>query len=129
MNVPLRMLVATLLLVLTVGTGIGTSHRGKPYPDILFFFHKLLALSLTVYTLLFIIGLLKVERVEVPLVVLLVVGGISILALFISGALLSIGRISYDQSNTIHSFASILMIVTIGIFLMLMIWRTAWIPV
>lgn len=129
MNVPLRMLVATLLLVLTVGTGIGTSHHGKPYPDILFFFHKLLSLSLTVYTLLFIIGLLRMERVEVPLVVLLVVGGISILALFISGALLSIGRISYDQANTIHSFASILMIVTIGIFLMLMIWRTAWIPV
>lgn len=125
MNVPLRMLIATVLLVLTVGTGIGTSNRGKPYPDILYIFHKLLSVSLTVYTSFFIIGLLRMETVEFTLVLLLVVGGTSIVALFVSGALMNTGRIPHERANAIHFIASILMIVTIGIFLIMMIWRTA----
>ena len=125
MNVPLRMLIATVLLVLTVVTGIVTSNRGKPYPNLLFWFHELLAFSLTFYTLFFIIGLLRMASVELALILLLLVGGLSIVALFVSGALISMGRISQDLASTIHSIASILMIVTIGIFLLMMIWRTA----
>lgn len=124
MNVPLRMLIATVLLVLTVGTGISTSRHGKPYPDILFIFHKLLSGALTLYTLLFIIGLLRMSQVEIWLLLVLLVGGLSTVALFVSGVLMSTERISLDQASTIHSVAAVLMIVTVGIFLLLMIWRT-----
>lgn len=124
MNVPLRMLIATMLLVLAVWTGLSTSHHGKPYPGILFLFHRLLSVALTLYTLLFIIGLLGMSRVEIWLVLLLLVGGLSIVTLFISGVLISMGRISLDTASSIHSFAAVLMIVTLGIFLLLSIWRT-----
>jgi hypothetical protein len=128
MNVPLRFLIATVLLVLTVGTGIGISHQGKPYPVILFFFHKLLSLTLTLYTLLLIIGLLGMSRVEGWLILLLLVGGLSIVTLFVSGVLISTDRISIDQASVIHAVAAVLMIVTVGTFLMMSIWRTAWKP-
>lgn len=128
MNVPLRFLVATVLLILAVGTGISTSHHGKPYPVVLFFFHRLLSLALTLYTLLLVIGLLGMSRVETWLALLLAVGGLAIVALFVSGVLISTDRISIEQASVIHAVAAVLMIVTVGTFLMLTIWRTAWKP-
>lgn len=125
MNVPLRFLIATVLLVVSVGTGISISHHGKPYPAILFFFHKLMSVAMTLYTLILIIGLLGMRRVEFWLALLLLIGGLSIVILFVSGVLISMDRISLDQATAVHAFAAVLMIVTVGTFLLLTIWWTA----
>lgn len=129
MNILLRMLIAGVLLILTVGTGIWMSSLGKPYRPKLFTFHKIIALVTTANMLFFILGLPGMESMEGPSVLLLLPGGLSILALFVSGVMLGNGKVSYHLASKIHSFTSILAIVTIGLFLFMMIWTNMGIPI
>lgn len=74
MNILLRMLIAAVLLMLTVGSGIWRSSIGKPYRPMLFNFHKLIAYITIANMAFFIISLLGIKSLEFPSVLLLLLG-------------------------------------------------------
>lgn len=129
MNILLRIFIAAVLLIMTVGSGIWISSLGSSYKGILVTFHKLVALLTTINMVFFIKGLLEMGSVEIPSAFLLVVGEVSVIAIFVSGAMLRNGKMSCSQATTIHSFTSALAIVSIGIFLFMVIWGSMGIPV
>lgn len=129
MNILLRIFIAAVLLMLTVGSGIWISSLGGSYKGILVTFHKMVAIVTAVNMVFFIKGLLEMGNVEIPSAFLLLVGELSVIALFVSGAMLSSGKMSYSQATTIHSFTSVLAIISIGIFLFVVIWTNMGIPV
>lgn len=123
MNILLRMLIAAVLLVLTVGTGIWMSSLIRPFQGRIYTFHRIVAIVTTVNMVSFVLGLLETGRVDLPLVLLLLLGGLSVISVFVSGNMLAQGKGSVNQATTIHALMSILAIVTIGLFLFVMIWK------
>ncbi|HSP48358.1 MAG TPA: hypothetical protein VLN47_09825 [Clostridiaceae bacterium] len=129
MNIFLRMLIAAVLLILTVGSGIWRSSLGKPYKPMLFNFHKVIAYITLANMAFFIISLLGIGSLELISVLMLLLGGLSVLALLVSGVMLNNDKFSCDQSTKIHSVASALAIFSIGIFLFMRVWGSIGIPV
>ena len=102
MNIELRILVSGLLFLFTLGSGVWLSHSGKPLNTLIFTIHKLIALAAVIFTATVIYDLLKNVAIRVDLLTLMIITGLLVLALFISGALLSLGRPLNDAILTTH---------------------------
>jgi len=100
-----------LLFFLTIGTGVWLSSFGKPYNNAIFTVHKLIALAAVVFTA---YSLFKNIDISSLTVALIIIAGVSVLALFISGALLSIGNEPYILLRIIHVIATLLAVTTMG---------------
>lgn len=108
-------------LLLTVVFGFWMSRLGKPYNGILFNIHKLVALG---GIILMVLQLRKVFSNTDPtaaIIALLVLAGICVIALFATGALMSLGKLDYALTLTIHriapfgiALASLLLIYLLG---------------
>lgn len=107
--------------LLTVIMGFWLSNTGKPYNTVIFTVHKLIALAAVILTGILLANLLKGIKIEIILTVLIIVGVISVLALFVSGALLSVGNIPYSVGKIIHVIAPITAGVSIGLSIYLML--------
>jgi hypothetical protein len=90
------------LFVVTVGFGLWLSHLGKPYHGIFFNIHKLVALAAVIITILRISNVLKGSALQGLGITSLIVAGVCVLALFASGALMSMGKPAYALTLTIH---------------------------
>jgi len=104
-----------ILFVLTLVFGFWLSNVGKPYNGLLFNFHKLIALGGVVYAGWQFAELIKGANSPFGLVVLLVVAAICILALFASGALMSLGKLDYALTLTIHRIAPVALVIALGL--------------
>jgi hypothetical protein len=107
-----------ILLALTLVFGFWLSHVGKPYNGLLFNAHKLIALAGVVSA-----GIQFSKTLQAPdwqLVVLLTVSVLCVMALFVSGALMSAGKLDYALMLTIHRVALVVLVVGLG-FVMLFI--------
>lgn len=93
--------------VATVAFGFWLSRVGKPYNGILFNFHKLIALGTVVITAMQIYKLLANSEPQTLLLVLIVVTGVCVVALFASGAFMSIGNLNYQTMKLIHNIAPV----------------------
>jgi len=92
-----------ILFLLTLAFGFWLSRAGKPYNGVLFNIHKLIALGGVVWA-----GIQFSKTFHVPdwqLVVLLAVSALWVIALFVSGALMSAGKLNYVLMLTIHRVA------------------------
>ena len=98
-----------IIFLLTLAFGLLLSHAGKPYNGILFNIHKLIALGTVVLTVLRVTDFLKGAQTAILVIVLLCMAGICILALFISGALMSLGKRGYNFFLGIHKIAPIIL--------------------
>lgn len=87
-----RVMITGLLLLLTLASGIWLSHTGKPVSGAVFTVHKLLALSMVVFAGLTVHHLSRGADLRATALVAAGVAGLSLLALFGSGALLTIGK-------------------------------------
>jgi hypothetical protein len=96
------------LFILTLLFGFWLSHTGKPYNGILFNFHKLLALGSVVLAC--IQSYKNLYDLNWLLITLLAVLALCIIALFVSGALMSAGKMDYALMLTIHRIASALLV-------------------
>lgn len=94
-----------LLLVLTLAFGLWVSQAGKPYNGLLFNIHKLIALGAVIYFSMRFFPALKVASQVVLLSVLLAAAGLCVLALFVSGALMSAGKLDYQRMLFTHRAA------------------------
>jgi hypothetical protein len=94
-----------ILFALTLVFGFGLSHAGKPYNGLLFNVHKLIALGAVVLAVLRFASIPRPVDSFALLVGLLVIAALCALALFVSGALMSAGKLEYAVMLTIHRVA------------------------
>ena len=91
-----------VLFILTLSFGFWLSHLGKPYNGLLFNVHKLIALGAVVFA---IVQLTKTPGLLVPFSLVsvgLALAALAVLALFVSGALMSAGKPDYTLMLTLH---------------------------
>ena len=100
-----------IAFLLTLAFGVWLSHSGKPYNGILFNIHKLIALGAVVLAAVQLFKVLKDTGIQVVPILLVVVAVVCVVALFATGALMSMEKMSYQVALTIHRLAPILVAV------------------
>ena len=123
MSIVQKIIGSGLLFLLTIGAGVWLSYSGKPYNTLFFTIHKLIALVAVIFTAILIFNLFKNMEIKSFLISLIIVAGLSIVALFISGAFLSIGNVPYVLVKTIHIIAIFLALASTITVLYLLISR------
>jgi len=96
-----------LLFLLTIVTGIWLSNSGKPLNTLIFNIHKFTALASVIFIAIVIRNLFKNVEINHVILTLIIVTGLFVLTLFISGALLSLGKPVNNIILTIHSVTPI----------------------
>ncbi|CAG0993597.1 hypothetical protein ANAEL_02447 [Anaerolineales bacterium] len=106
-------------LALTLAVGFWLSQLGKPYNGILFNVHKLIALGTVIFAILQISKTMNIA-VSPLLIVVSIAAGLCVVALFASGALLSIGKLDYALTLVIHriALAALLVMVVLASYLL-----------
>lgn len=97
------------LFLFTLVFGFWLSYSGKPYHGLLFNAHKLIALAGVVIAVVQLSKSIHSDATTTWLVLSLVTGTLSILALFISGALMSAEKLDYTLMLSIHRVAPIIL--------------------
>ena len=115
-----KFIVPGVIFILIVIFGFLLSNAGKPYNGILFNIHKMIALGVVMICGLQIFNMIKGNHIPILPLILLTVAGICVVALFATGALMSIGKLSFEVALAVHRIAPVLLIVTIimSIFLL-----------
>lgn len=120
-----RIVVVAVLFLLTLVFGVWLSHAGKPYSALLFNIHKLIALGAVVVTA---ITVYQARAAVTPgsiTLIAVVAAGLLCAALFVSGALLSIGQPETAAILIVHRVAPWLMIIAVALTLYSLIARQA----
>ncbi|MBL8094592.1 MAG: hypothetical protein JNL73_10505 [Anaerolineales bacterium] len=111
-----------IAFVLTVGTGIWLSRLGKPLNGVLFTIHKLIALGAVIAAAIPLAYALRSAPAPALAFVLLGIGGLGSVALFATGALLSLNPSSAVGSlHWVHRIAPLVVVVTVGWALVLLV--------
>jgi hypothetical protein len=114
MDIVNKFITPGIVLLLTLASGIWLSSSGKPLNTTIFTIHKLIALGVVILTSIQYFNLLKNMEAQASTMILIGVAGLGVLALFASGALMSIGKLNYGLLLLVHRIALFLMIVTTG---------------
>lgn len=115
-----KFLLPGIAFILTLVFGFWLSHVGKPYNGLLFNVHKLIALGAVVATVIQLVKLLKGADALALVIVLLVVAALCVIALFASGALMSIGKLDYALMLTVHRVAPVVLVVAMVIVIFML---------
>jgi hypothetical protein len=103
-----------LAFILTLIFGLLLSKAGKPYNGILFNIHKLIALGAAIVTSMQIYKLFNILEFQTLIFVLLVIATICVIALFASGAFMSIGNSNYQAMKLMHNIAPVLALIAMA---------------
>jgi uncharacterized membrane protein YadS len=109
-----------ITFLLTLAFGVWLSNSGKPYNGILFNVHKLIALGAAVLTAVQLFRVLKDTGIQVIPILLIVIAFVCVIALFATGALMSMEKMSYEAMLTIHRLAPVLAAVAMAVALYLL---------
>ena len=101
-----------MLFLLTLASGVWLSRSGKPLNAFILTIHKLIALASVILTGLAIYNLLRAAHGTGLGVALVVVTAVCALDLFVSGALLSLGRPVSKIFLTIHQITPMLAVLS-----------------
>jgi len=112
-----RIVVVGVLFLLTVACGVWLSHAGKPYSSLLFNIHKLIALGAVVVTGLTVYQARAAVTLGSAALITVVAAGLLCVALFVSGALLSIGQPDAAAILIVHRVAPWLVVVAVALTL------------
>ena len=104
-----------ILFLLTLVFGFWLGKVGRPYNAILFNIHKLIALGTVILAAIQIYKLFTTLEPQTLIVVLTVIIAVCVIALFASGAFLSIGNQNYQTMKTIHNAALVLAVIAMGL--------------
>lgn len=91
--------------LVTVAVGFWLGKIGKPYSGILFNIHKLIALGTVLFASAQAYKMLKGLAPQMALIISFIAIAICALALFASGAFLSIGNVKHETAKFIHNIA------------------------
>ena len=92
MNIVAKFITPGVIFLLTLAFGYWLSRSGKPYNGLIFNIHKLIALAAVIVTAIQTINALKVIEAQPILIVLLIMIGLCVVALFVTGALMSANK-------------------------------------
>jgi len=109
-----------IVFLLTLVFGFWLSKVGKPYNGLLFNIHKLIALGTVVITAMQIYKMLANSETETLIAILIIITGLCVVALFASGAFMSIGNLNYQIMKTIHNIAPIPMVIVMALTIYLL---------
>ena len=123
MSIALKIISTELPFLLAIITGIWLSNYGKPLNTTIFTIHKLIALGSVIFIAMVIRNLLKNVEINNVILTLIIVTGFSVLVLFVSGALLSLGKPLNNIILTIHSVTPILTVITTAMTIYLLVSR------
>jgi hypothetical protein len=98
-----------ILFVLTAASGFWVAKAGKPYQTGILTLHKLASLATVVFTVIALINLLKIAPAQSIIILLIVVAGLSVIALFATGAVMSIQKTVNSTWLLIHRIAPFLL--------------------
>lgn len=110
-----KFILPIILFVLTVAAGFWVTKTGKPYNTGIFTLHKLLALAAVVLAAIAIAKFLKIAPAQPVIIALIVLAALSIIALFATGALMSIQKNVGSAWLLIHRIAPFILAGSIGI--------------
>lgn len=102
------------VFVTTILFGIWVSRSGKPYNGILFNIHKLVALAGVIISVIQLVRTFKAVEPPPAIIALFVLAGMCVLALFISGAVLSASGSAPRTILLVHKAAMIGAIVLVA---------------
>ena len=122
-TITFKIIIIGLLFLFTIVSGVWLSNSGKPLNTIIFTLHKLIALAAVIFTAIVIHNLLNIVGVENVILILIMVTGLFVLTLFLSGALLSLGKTVNDILLTIHKVIPILTVISIAVIMYIFVSR------
>jgi hypothetical protein len=117
MNISSGFGIPGIAFLLTLGSGIWLSSAGKPLHTGIFTIHKLISLGMVIVTAVQIFNVLKNTPVQGFVILLVSMSGLFVLALFASGALMSIGKPSYNAMLLIHRIMPFLLAISLAVTL------------
>jgi hypothetical protein len=109
-----KFITPTIVFLLTLASGVWLSNSGKPLNTVILTLHKLIALGAVIVTALQIYETLKTTEIQAAVIALLIVAGLCVVALFVTGALMSMGRRAYDLLLTTHRVAPLLAVMAMA---------------
>jgi len=120
LNILSRFVIAGIVFILTLVFGFWLSRSGRPYNGLLFNIHKLIALAAVIVTVVQLVGVLKGTDLPVLSIALLALAALCAVGLFVSGALMSAGKLDHALLHTIHSVALAALVIALpsAIFLL-----------
>jgi len=120
MNIASNFIPSGIVFLLTLVFGVWLSLAGKPYNEILFSIHKLIALGGVILAAWQIAQMLKGGGYPAALPVLLAAAALCVIALFASGALMSAGKLDYTVMLTVHRIALIAVVLAMAMIIYLL---------
>jgi hypothetical protein len=123
MDMVSRFIVAGIAFLLTLASGVWLSRSGKPLKGAIINVHKLIALGAVIATAIQTYNALKSGEVQVVLIALLIVVGLCVVALFATGAWLSMNKPAYGILLTIHNITPFLAIIAMALTVYLLTGR------
>ena len=115
-----KFMLPIVAFILTLAFGFWVSHMGKPYNGLLFNIHKLIALGAVIASIVQLTKVLKNADSLALIIVLLVVAALCVIALFASGAFMSIGNVDYRLMLIVHRIAPVVLVIAMGIILVML---------
>lgn len=98
-----------ILFLLIIVSGFWVARTAKPYNPVSFNVHKLIALADVVLTVIVLVNQIKVSQTQIITFVLLIIAALSVIALFVSGGLMSALKTSSSIWLLIHRVAPFLL--------------------
>jgi hypothetical protein len=99
---------SAVCFLLAFATGFLLSRLGKPYHSLLFTFHKLISVGGLIITFFALRDLLKAVRSGAAVWALIILLMLCVLALLVTGGLMSVGTGPYSLSRSVHTAAPII---------------------
>jgi len=112
-----KFLTPGIIFLLTLASGLWLSRTGKPLNIVIFTVHKLIALATVIFTGMAIYNLIKNTQIQFLIAALIVVVALCVLALFVTGALMSRDKPLNDNLLTVHKVAPFLVVISIVVTL------------
>lgn len=114
-------IVTGLLLLFTLLSGVWLSNSGRPYNTVIFTIHKLIALGAVIFTVVTVRQLCTGVDIRTLALGAIVATGLLFLALFVTGALLSIGKPDHVAILTVHRAAPLLAVIATAATMVLLV--------
>lgn len=113
------------IVLLTLVSGVWLSRSGKPLNTAIFTVHKLAALAAVITTAIQANHAFSTAHAPAVLVALFVAAGVGVVALFVTGALMSMNKPAYGILLTIHKVAPFVAVITTALAIYLLTGRPA----
>ena len=108
-----RFVIPAIVFILTLAFGFGLSRSGRPYNGLLFNIHKLIALAAVVVTVVPLVRSLKSTDLPALTIALLALAALGTMVLFVSGALMSAGKLDHALLHTLHRVALAVLVIAL----------------